>query len=123
MKCLDTSIIIDLFRGNDDIVSLLEDEEKTLAISYPIICELYKGVYKAENSEEGEDRMESLLQHLLILEASPSAAKEFGKLKQKYPDTAEFDLLIASICIIEDAELMTQDTDFQTIEELSVDIV
>jgi len=123
MICLDTSIIIDLFQGDEEIESLLSDIDGVFAVSYPIVCEVYKGTYMSSIPEKGEKEVEKFLENVHFLESGPKASKSYGKLNNKYPDISDFDLMIASICISEDAELLTRDDVFDNIIELEKNIL
>ncbi len=122
MICLDTSVIIDLFRGDKEIEDLLS-EGGVFAVSYPVVCELYKGAYLSSKPEKGVNEVEKFLENVRFLESGSVAAKEFGRLHEKYPKKNDFDLMVASVCISEGAELLTRDDDFEGIEELEKTIV
>lgn len=123
MICLDTSVIIDLFRGDEEIEDLLSEMEGVFAVSYPIVCELYKGAYMSSKPEKGVNEIEKFIENVHLLESGSVAAKEFGRLHEKYPGKNDFDLMVASVCISEGAELLTRDDDFEGIEELENSIV
>jgi len=123
MICLDTSIIIDLFRGDAEIEELLSEIDGNFAVSYPIVCELYKGAYLSSRPEKGVNEIEKFIENVRFLESRSLAAKEFGRLHERYPDKNDFDLMVASVCISEGAELLTRDDDFKGIEELKKKIV
>jgi len=123
MICLDTSIIIDLFRGDAEIEKLLSEIEGNFAVSYPIVCELYKGAYLSSKPEKGVDVIEKFIENVRILKSGAEAAKEFGRLHERYPDKNDFHLMVASVCISERGELLTRDDDFKGIEELEKKIV
>ena len=56
MYCLDTSIIIDIFHGDTDLVGRLEElkeESFDFYITPMTLCELYKGAYLFFNQEKG----------------------------------------------------------------------
>lgn len=118
MICLDTSVIIDLFRGDKKTEQQLSEIDGVFAVSYPIVCELYKGVYMSSKPEKGEKEIEKFLENVRVLGSDPKAAKTFGKLHENYPDKSDFDLMVAGICISEGAELLTKDDDFEGIDEL-----
>jgi len=115
MKVADTSVLIDFLRGKVEAEKL-----GNVATCFPIECELYTGTKMARNTEEGEKQVEKLLQRTGSLEADEEAARKFSELTQKYPEISDFDLMIASICIANGTELMTQDADFEEIEELNL---
>lgn len=123
MICLDTSVLIDLLRGEQTVERHLDTTEQRMAVAYPIVCELYKGVYKSEDPERGEETVAELLDSLEILDADRKAGRTFGKLKQTYPDKSEFDLMIASIVASADVTLLTRDSDFEDIDEIQVKIL
>ena len=53
MYCLDTNIIIDIFRGDEKVISKIEDIwGKSIFITSITACELYKGAYGHKNSED-----------------------------------------------------------------------
>lgn len=122
MICLDTSIIIDLFKGDRETEVFLSEIDGVFAVSYPIVCELYKGAYISSRPEKGEREIEKFLENVHLLESGHEAAKIFGKLHNRYPDKTDFDLMIASICIAERSKLLTKDKDFEGIEELAKEI-
>lgn len=123
MICLDTSVLVDLLRGDDEVADRLDDLPETPATCFPVTSELYKGVYKSAAPEKGEREVGHLLRRLEPLPADRNAARRFGQLKQSYPDHSEFDLLIAAIVVAADASLLTRDSDFEFIDELAVDVV
>lgn len=121
MKLLDTSIVIRLLRGEEEeIEKFLTEEEETLCTCFPVQCELYRGTRLARKTEEGENQVEALLNELEHLEAGKESAKKVTKLRDKYPETKTFDLMIAGICLANNAVIITKDKDFEKIEELEV---
>jgi len=117
MILADTSVLIDLLRGEIKAEKLEEYGE--IATCFPVQCELYKGTKIARNTEEGEKQVKKLLERLEELESGPKAAKKFSELRQKYSDINDFDLMIAGICLANNADFITQDKDFEKIEELN----
>jgi len=116
MILADTSVLIDLLRGEIRAEKLEEHGE--IATCFPIQCELYKGTKVARNTEKGEKEVKKLIERLEELETGPKAAKKFSELRQKYRDINDFDLMIAAICIANNAAILTQDKDFEKIEEI-----
>lgn len=123
MICLDTSILIDLLRGERTVEHRLADNEQRIAVAYPIVCELYKGVYKSDDPERGEETVTELLDSVEMLNADQTAGRKFGQLKQAYPHKGELDLMIASIVAAADVPLLTRDSDFEDIDEIQAEIL
>jgi predicted nucleic acid-binding protein len=120
LKLLDTSVIIGLLRGEEEIEDLLTQEEETLCTCFPVQCELYRGTRLARKTEEGETQVEALLDELEHLEAGKESAKKLNELRDKYPETKTFDLMIAGICLANNVPIITKDKDFEKIKELEV---
>ena len=123
MKVADTSVLIDLLRGEKEIEKKILTEEEELHTCFPIKCELYRGTELARKTKEGKKEVTRLLEELHTLEADTESAEKVAELKNKYPDINSFDLMIAGICISHNAKLLTRDRDFQKITELESTIV
>jgi len=116
-------VIIELFSGNGEIERFLSEIDDLFVVSDLIVCELYKGAYLSSNPEKGEKEIEKFLENVRILESGSRAVKTFGKLNERYPNQNDFDLMVASVCVAEDAEFLTKDDDFESIEELEKKVV
>lgn len=123
MKLLDTSVIIGLLRGEQQIEELVAEEEDTLCICFPVQLELYRGTKLARRTEEGEKEVEKLLDELEHIEAGKEAAKKVAELKENYPEIKTFDLMIAGICLANDTKIITKDKDFEQIKDLEAQII
>ena len=123
LKLLDTSAVIGLLRGEEEIEELVTQEDETLGTCFPVLCELYRGTRLARKTEKGEKEVESLLNELENLEAGDEAAKKVAVLKEKYPEIKTFDLMIAGVCIANNAEIITGDKDFEKIDELDTQLI
>lgn len=119
MYCIDSSILIEIFRGDKKLAERLNkliasDEELYVA---PITAmELFKGAFLHHNSKEKIEQVEELLNGLEIIEFNIDSYKEFGKmyseLKKKGVLIGEFDIMIASIAIANNLIIITKDKDF-----------
>jgi len=115
MYCLDTDIIIDIFRGDE---KLKEKFEKLVSLNIdffitPItLCELYKGAYKSEKTEEGLKLIEDFIKSIDLLKFEDSSCKIFGKILndsfKKGKPASEADLMIAAIVIENNKILITK---------------
>lgn len=121
LKLADTSVIIGLLRGNQEIEELVAEEDETLCSCFPVEYELYRGTKLARETEQGEKEVEALIDQLENLDANIESARKTAELKEKYPEISTFDLMIAGICITHNASIITKDSDFEDIEELEVE--
>jgi predicted nucleic acid-binding protein len=123
LKLLDTSAVIALLRGDEKIEEIVAEDNATFCTCFPVQCELYRGTKLARRTKEGEKEVESLLDELEHLEAGNEAAKKVAKLKGKYAEISDFDLMIAGICLVNDVEIITKDHDFKKIQNLKVQTI
>lgn len=114
MYCLDTNIIIDFLRGNEESINgvktiLMKGEIFITPIS---LCEIYKGIYLYDNIEEELRIFDEVLTWLNILDFNKEVCKAFGKeyarLKKIGKLTQEFDLMIASFVKVNNLILITR---------------
>jgi len=123
LKLLDTSILIGLLRGDENIEEAVSETDEKLSTCFPVKYELYRGTKLARETEEGEKQVEKLINELEALEANSKAAKKTSELKQEHPEVELFDLMIAGICIVHEAEILTRDRDFNKIDKLNKTIL
>ena len=121
---LDTGILIELEHKNKKVVELLKDIVKDfslLHISLFSYAEFYYGylLKSSEVKKEAEDFLD-IFNQLTLTRAS---AKRFCGLDYKYSKQGvgvkPFDLLMASIAIEENLTLLTMDSDFERVDEVS----
>ncbi len=129
MYCLDTNIIIALFRGDKKIkekltlAQNLNIEVCTTAIN---LCELYKGVYLSNQVEKNLELIKEFLASIKILNVSERSSyifgKDYSKLKMNGKLISEIDLMIACIVKEENITLITRNTKhFKEIADLRVE--
>jgi predicted nucleic acid-binding protein len=125
---LDTDILIDLLRGNEEIaqnIDLMEGKGSLLSTSTLNTFELYYGAYKTRNQSENILATRRLLDRLIIHELDLAASEKAGELQanlEKEGTPLEFrDTLIASIVLTKDISLYTRNTrHFRRIPELEL---
>ena len=113
--CLDTSIVVDLFRGNT-FVSKKLDKIRALYdvyISYITVCELFKGAFLHLKAKEKIEQVNDFLSYFEIIDFDIPSCKEFGRLFKKLKDSGtlipEFDLLIVALAKANNLILITKD--------------
>ena len=127
MFCLDTNIVIDLFRGDRVLQEALDKLSKEYIISAVTAAELFKGAYLSERNES-VDFVERFVRGAQVLDFTHNAARLFGEkyaqLKKNGKMTQEFDLLIAATALTAGATLVTRnEKEFRNIEGLKLLIV
>ena len=127
MYCLDSDVVIAHFRGDNSIKECLDPISSEELFVTPItLCELYRGVFLSGNLEKDKLLVERLLERVNVLNFDLPACEIFGKayksLKQSGKLTQESDLMIASICISNNAILITRNKrHFENIQGLKIE--
>lgn len=124
MILLDTNILIELERGNKEIISMLEEmsqKHSTPSLPFPVFSEYYYGYLK-----KGRKDVQTALERLdefEILNSTRKSAMLFSEIKYNLEKTgqiiSDMDLLIASICIDNNATLITADKQFEKVKDLN----
>ena len=129
MYCLDTNIIIALFRGDKkvkDKLTLAQNLNEEICTTTINLCELYKGVYLSNQPEKNLELIKEFLASIKILNLSERSShifgKEYSKLKTNGKLISETDLMIACIVKAENKTLITRNTKhFKEITDFSVE--
>ena len=114
--CLDTSIVIEIFRGNKEIIKKvgnLQMEEINFFVTHMTLCELYKGAFLHSKKEEKLKEIDELMLSCTILDFSIKSCKLFGEIYSDLRKSGnlipESDLIIAAIARSNDLILVTRD--------------
>ena len=81
MYCLDTNIIIDIFRGDDSLrkkLLMIQNWGADVAITTLTLCELYKGAYLASRRDEATRLIQDFLKSVVLLRHSEKSCELFG---------------------------------------------
>ncbi len=120
---LDTNIIIELFRGNVEIKSIFNLNDK-LHIPFAVLGELYLGAYKSNNIEKHLIQIENFIQNCYILNPDEDTSNQYGLLKSKLlkkgKPIPENDIWIAAISKQYKFQLITLDKHFLEISEIKI---
>jgi len=126
---MDTTFIIDLFRGDKKALELMEklsERKEHLSTTVINIAELYRGAYSHKDRERKLREIEELENLLIILDMRTESAKIYGKLysflKEKGRMAKDRDILIAAIFLsYGENKIITRDKKhFEQIEEIEV---
>lgn len=127
LYCLDSNIVIEIYRGmNREIgekLKNLQEQNVRISINAIIAAELFKGAYLTPEKKEALAFVEKFTPSVELLEFTEQAARvygqQFAELKKIGKQTQDFDLMIASICIANNAILVTRNENhFANIKEL-----
>lgn len=119
MVCLDTSFLIDLIRGKEEVKKIeetLEKSEEHLTIASPSIVEIFKGLYlkkNLKNIKENEiKKIQDLLSFMVILSLDKESAILAGEIEANLMNKGELidleDILIGAIAITNNETLLTR---------------
>ncbi len=130
MYCLDTNIVIDIFRGDVKLKQRLEFIQRLgieVSITFLSVAELYKGVYLSARKDESLLLVEDFLKNVISLNLSMKSCDlfgmDYGELKKKGKIVPEVDLLIASIAKAEGRIFVTRnEKHFKEIPDLKVEV-
>jgi predicted nucleic acid-binding protein len=129
MYCLDSNVVIDMFRGDTVVISLIRELSKQDICTNPIVLsELYEGCYKSSHQVKSLSSIENYLEKISFLDFNITSCKLYGQiyklLQSKGKPTEEKDLMIAAICIAHNATLVTRNKKhFKNIPGLKVEYV
>ncbi len=121
---LDTTILIEVKNGNKEVIQKLKEISSTYPqpakITFINQFEFLLGI--KEKSQENQKKALEILNQFIILHTTDKTANILSNLKYTYENkgiTLKLaDLIIASIVIENGLILVTQDNDFEKIEEL-----
>jgi tRNA(fMet)-specific endonuclease VapC len=124
---LDTDTCVYLLNGSPSLKKKVEEVGVfSLAISNSVLAELYFGAYNSKKAEDNLKRINIFRMNLSILADSEESALRFGKIKadlrSKGKIIEDFDILIASVAIVNSCILITNNTDhFKRIDDLQIE--
>jgi tRNA(fMet)-specific endonuclease VapC len=115
MYCLETSVIIAILRGDEEIrekANVLLGEFEVF-ITTITLCEIYKGIHKSHRKEFQTKIINELLESAEVIGLTKESCEEFGNIYYSLSNDGsiipEPDMMIASIVKIGDLTLVTRD--------------
>ena len=116
----DTSILIDLDRGNKETIAKLEELRNMYPspakIGFISYFEFLLGL--KDKSEKNKEKSKEFIEKFSILQTTTITADKIVILKQKY-ELPLADLLIAAQALENNGILVTKDKDFEQIKEIN----
>ena len=126
--CLDTNIIVKLFRGDTKITLRIKEieEKEEICITIINVYELYKGVYSTRKKERHFQNLKDFLKETKVLNINEDVCDKAGSiyatLKKENQLIEDADLLIGSIVLNNDAELVTTNPEhFKRVPTLKIE--
>ena len=120
MIVFDTSALIDLFRGKNEILNSVDEDMVSTAVSYH---EIYVGI-KRQKARAEEKFFRRLFSDIKILDLDIASAKRSSEIMSRLMalgiSVNAFDVLIAGIAESNGAEaIVTRDKDFEAIAKVT----
>jgi len=127
MTCLDTTFLIDLLRGKENINAIKDELDRTellLSVAAPSVTELWSGVCLMKGTATEKRRINDLLGSLVIHPLDEASAREAGEIEAELiasgkPIQTE-DTMIAGIARLRGEKLVTRDKDYARITGLRI---
>lgn len=123
-KLVDTNVIIRFFKGETELFSLFDNMEN-LYVSSVSVGELMYGAEISKKSDFNCENYFCFCKQMKVLYPDLEIAKSYGKikasLKEKGKPIPENDIWIAATCHAADLTLITADSDFDFVDEISVE--
>jgi len=120
---LDTNIVIELFRGNKKVLSVITNHE-AIYLPITVLGELYLGAYRSLNIQKKLEEIKNFVKSCSLLDFDNNTADNYGAIKSRLLNIGkpipENDIWIAAISIQFDLPLYTMDYHFQVIEGLKL---
>lgn len=122
---LDTDIVIAIFSKDPAVLQRLTNTTEILIPSI-VIGELYFGALKSTRTKENIAKIEEFARNSSILSCDAETAKTYGatkhRLKEKGLPVPENDLWIAAIALQHGLALVSRDTHFKVVDDLTVEV-
>ncbi len=127
MACLDTTFLIDLLRGKQNLESIKNYLTRTgefLSIPAPAIMEVWEGACLVDASREEKIRILELIDSFAVLPLDAQSAKEAGEISAELRKTGKIiqveDIMIAGIAKVNGEKVVTRDEGYARICGLEV---
>jgi tRNA(fMet)-specific endonuclease VapC len=108
---LDTSIVIELFKGNPSVTSSLENHQ-SVNIPFAVLGEIYLGAYRSSNSKKHLKQINDFLKKCNVLIADNETANYYALIKtellNKGKPIPENDIWIAAVAKQYELKLITK---------------
>ncbi len=116
---LDTNIVIELFRGNQNVITMLDKQEK-IYLPTAALGELFLGAYRSANVLKKLQEIKSFLENCIVLYTDATTSDKYAIIKtallNKGKPIPENDIWIAATAMHYEIPLYTFDVHFEEVE-------
>lgn len=120
---LDTNVVINLFKGQQDIAENMEAAKK-IYLPVPVLAELYLGAENSNRKAYHFEQIQTLLKLVDVMHTSDQTAEKYGLIKaylrRNGTPIPENDIWIAALCEEYSFLLVTRDKHFKNIPDLKI---
>jgi tRNA(fMet)-specific endonuclease VapC len=121
---LDTNVIIDLFAGEQAVITALQQAEKVF-IAGIVLGELYYGASRSQHVQANQARIDEFAAVNAVLNCDIGTAYRYAesknRLREKGRPIPENDIWIAAIALQYDLTLATRDDHFVHVDGLAIE--
>ena len=122
---IDTDVAIELMRHNPYTLDCVARHEGSVFVSAITSAELYFGAYNSAYPEQNVQKVKAFLQNFPRMTVDDEAASRYGRLRaslrRQSIQVAPFDLMIASLALLNDCVVATGNTrHFRQIDGLQI---
>lgn len=120
---LDTNIVIELFRGNQVVIAML-DKQENIYLPTAALGELYLGAYRSTNVSKKLQEIKSFLESCIVLYTDAITSDKYAVIKtallNRGKPIPENDLWIAATALQYKIPLYTFDRHFEEVEGITL---
>lgn len=120
---LDTNIVIELFRGNQVVIAML-DKQENIYLSTAALGELYLGAYRSTNVSKKLQEIKSFLESCIVVYTDAITSDNYAVIKtallNRGKPIPENDLWIAATALQYKIPLYTFDRHFEEVEGITL---
>jgi len=125
-KLVDTNVLIRVLKGTSELFNLFDDMEN-LFISSISIGELMYGAQLSRRAEENSENYMSFCQQMKVIVPDEEVSKCYGKIKAQLKRNGtpipKNDIWIAATAMAGNLTLVTADSDFKSVKNLSLEMM
>ena len=122
---LDTNVVIAIFASDRQVHQRLREASEVF-VSSVVLGELYYGARKSSHIESNLKKVEEFAAANAILDCDSTTAGHYGRVKNELRDKGrpipENDIWIAAIARQHELTLVSHDSHFKAVDELSVEV-